>query len=67
LFKLTRPSGRYNAKPTRQTNRVQGVTNLRGSDITLSQRRRPAFLPDTPEEQTWDSNSPRVDEYPGNN
>jgi len=64
MFKSTGASGYRKASPTGQTSRVTGVTNLRGSDISLSQRRRVAFLPDTPEEQTWDYDGPRVDEYP---
>jgi len=62
MFKWLNSSGRRNASPTGQTGRVTGITALRGSDITLSQRRRPAFLPDTPEEQGYDSNTRRVDE-----
>lgn len=65
MFKLTRGGNglrRSSQGAGGRPSRVSGLTQLRGSDVTLSQRRRPAFLPDTPEEQGWDSNTPRVNE-----
>jgi hypothetical protein len=60
MFKLTGVSGRRNASATRQTPRVSGLTALRGRDIATDNRRRPAFLPDTPQEQGFDSDGPRL-------
>ena len=64
MFKGLR-NGRRNASPTGQTGRVHGLMALRGSDISLSQRRRPAFMPDTPQQQTYDSKTSRVSEISG--
>lgn len=61
MFKLTKGgSGLRRASGTAQTPRISGLKGLRGSDLTLSQRRRPAFLPDTPEEQGWDGKNSRL-------
>jgi hypothetical protein len=43
-----------------QTSRVSGLTSLRGRNIEDEQRRRPAFLPATPQEQVRDYQGPRV-------
>lgn len=62
MFKgLTR--GRRNARATAQSSagRVGGVKALREMP-SFGRRMRPAFLPDTPEEQVRDYTGPRVDE-----
>lgn len=64
MFKATGSSGRRNAGRTASSGsgRISGLHGLRGADTTVSRRRRPAFLPDTPEEQTIDSSTSRVSE-----
>jgi hypothetical protein len=60
MFKLTGQSGRRNASPTAQTGRTIGLTALRGGPMMHPQR--PAFLADTAQESTFDSNTSRVNE-----
>jgi hypothetical protein len=62
MFKLTGSSGRRNSGGggVTQSSRVSGLTELRQRDITTDNRRRPAFLPQTPQEQTFDSSSPSL-------
>jgi hypothetical protein len=43
-----------------RTARVSSTRMGHGRDLTDEQRRRPAFLPATPQEQGWDSKSPRL-------
>lgn len=61
MFKTTGKSGlRRSSGGGSGTPRVSGLTQLRGT--TPPHLMRPPFLPDTPQEQTFDSNTPRVDE-----
>jgi hypothetical protein len=60
MFKLTKGSGLRRASPSGQTSRVSGLHGLRGRDLTTDNRRRPAFLPDTPQEQGFDGKNPRL-------
>lgn len=63
MFKLTGRSGLRRSSGAAAQPRVGGIpTGIAGSDITLSQRRKPAFVPDIPEEQTFDSDTGRVSE-----
>lgn len=64
MFKLTGNGGlrRASATASAGSNRISGLHGLRGSPIALTQHRRPAFMPDTPQEQGFDSTTSRVDE-----
>lgn len=62
MFKWTGKSGlrRSGGGGANSSGRVSGLHGLRGSSTEVSRRRRPAFTPDTPEEQAFDSNSSRL-------
>ena len=62
MFKWTGSSGRRDAGGggVSQTGRVTGMTQMRQAPTEVNRRRRPAFLPDEPEQQAWDSNSSRL-------
>lgn len=62
MFKQTNSSGRRNSggSGAKQTGRITGMTQMRQAPTEVSRRRRPAFLPDEPEQQAWDSSSPRL-------
>jgi hypothetical protein len=62
MFKLTKNSGRRNANAAARTARVSSARMGHGRDLSTDMRRRPAFLPDTPQEQGYDSRTSRVDE-----
>lgn len=64
MFKWTGTSGlrRSGGRPSQPRVITSPGYGICGSDITLTQRRRPAFMPDTPEEQGFDSNTSRVNE-----
>lgn len=60
MFKLTGKSGLRRASAPAVSRRKQGVAAGRGSGIE-PRVQRPAFLPDTPQEQTMDNDSnPRL-------
>lgn len=58
MFKLTGQSGRRNANPTGQTGRISGLNQLRQGPMMHPQR--PAFQPETAQEQTFDSSNSRL-------
>lgn len=62
MFKLTGSSGsrRAGGGGASAGGRIDSGYSVHVSDLALSQHRRPAFMPDTPQEQTMDSNSPRL-------
>lgn len=62
MFKWTGKSGRRSAGGggANSSGRVSGLHGLRGSDTTVSRRRRPAFMPDTPEQQGFDGKNSRL-------
>lgn len=64
MFKSTKGSGmrRSGSSGSRQSGRISGMTQMRQAPTEVSRRRRPAFLPDTPEEQAVDSSTSRVSE-----
>ena len=45
-----------------RTARVSSTRMGHGRDLASDQRRRPAFMPDTPQEQGYDSDGARVSE-----
>lgn len=55
-------SGRRNASGGGRTARVSSAAMGHGRDLSTEQHRRPAFVPDTPQEQGFDSNTSRVNE-----
>ena len=61
MFKWTGKSGRRNSGGTgvAQTSRIRSPMN-KFRQATVRELHRVAFLPDTPQEQTFDSNSPRL-------
>ena len=60
MFKLTGKSGLRRAKHVPVSARKQGLAAGRGSGL-VNVPHRPAFLPDTPQEQTMDNDSnPRL-------
>ena len=61
MFKLTGQGGRRNAQATPQTPRVHGLMALR-ANVTAPHPIRPAFVPDTPQQQGFDNSLSRVDE-----
>lgn len=62
MFKLTGRAGlrRAGGGGVTQSSRIGGLSGLRARPLATDNHRRPAFLPDTPQEQTMDSNSPRL-------
>ena len=58
-FKLTGKSGLRRSAGRRHTPRIQGLAAGRDGGI-VRDHTRPAFLPNSPQEQAWDSNSPRL-------
>lgn len=59
MFKLTGKGGlrRASGASSSGAGRIGGLHGLRGADTSVSRRRRPAGLPDTPEEQGFDNDS----------
>lgn len=61
MFKALTNGYRTGGRSSR-TARVNSSSMGHGRPIADEMRRRPAFLPATPQEQGYDSNTPRVDE-----
>ena len=61
MFKLTGNSGsRKSSGGGARVGRVSSTRMGHGRDLSTEQHRRPAFLPDTPQEQGFDSDGPRI-------
>lgn len=63
MFKSTGKSGLRRSGGAPSQPRVSGIpTGIAGAPLAAQVLRRPAFLPELAEEQTFDSSSPRLSE-----
>lgn len=63
MFKMTKGGSglrRAGGGGSTQSSRISGLSQIKQAPTEVSRRRRPAFLPDTPEEQAFDSSSSRL-------